>query len=143
MGYRSEVKVVFYTYNKKKLPLLKLWLAENWDETPTEKYGLQYSKTRILHLQPSPVSLEYAFWGYLYEFDSIKWYDSYPEIERFINAFRSFDALCNEDNKFAAEFSRAGEEATDIEELSAGDVYGCLSTFVVIEAEITRESEDE
>lgn len=143
MGYRSEVKVVFYTYNKKKLPLLKLWLAENWDETPTEKYGLQYSKTRISSDPPSPVSLEYAFWGYLYEFDSIKWYDSYPEIERFINAFRSFDALCNEDNKFAAEFSRAGEDVADVEELSAGDVYGCLSTFVVIEAEITRESEDE
>ena len=141
MGYRSEVKVVFYTYNKKKLPLLKLWLAENWDETPIQTYPLpQYEKTRISN---GDGSREYAFWGYLYEWAEVKWYDSYPEIERFINAFRSFDALCNEDNKFAAEFSRAGEEATDIEELSAGDVYGCLSTFVVIEAEITRESEDE
>lgn len=137
MGYRSELKVVFYTYNKKNLPLLKLWLEENWDETQTQTNPFpRYSKTRISRLGAFS-----QFWGYLYEFDNIKWYASYPEIERFINAFHLFDALCNKDNEFAAEFARAGEEVADVEVMNAGDVYECLQTYVTIEAELTKEQD--
>ena len=142
MGYRSEVKVVFYTYDKTKLPLLKLWLAERWDVDP-EEYGLPYVKTRISFEANRVPDSKYAFWGYLYEFNSIKWYESYEDIDRWDNEFLEFDKLCDpETNQFAAEFIRVGEDSEDIEERGAGDIYGCLSAYTVIEADVTKEQED-
>ena len=111
MGYRSDVVAVFYVSNVEHLPLLKLWLSENF---PMEMFS------------------EHLRWfsrGMVLEEHGIKWYYDYDEVKAFNKAADNFKDLIQDfDNSpvegqpmFCYEFIRVGENYDDIETDHCGD----------------------
>ena len=110
MGYRSNVTAVFYT-TKEKWPTLKLYVDENF---PEELAGcLSVAGGR----------------GYLFQDNSVKWYDSYPEVQAFQRFVSNFLELADGDNDWgwAYEFMRIGEDSEDIEETQSDGAEYVLS----------------
>ena len=100
MGYRSDVKLVFYTSNDSRIPFsaIKFWFDENY---PKHDFG------------DVEVGQNYV----LVSYEDVKWYDGYPEvqavnraIEKFVDTFNA-----NEDTGAHYEMIRIGEELDDIE----------------------------
>ena len=107
MGYRSNIVAVFYATKAEDLPVLKLWLDENF---PMEELG------------------ECVRWfdrGMVFEYDDVKWYDSFHSVKAFNNAAQAFiNLFCqNKDGviECAYEFMRIGEEYEDIEVVREGN----------------------
>jgi hypothetical protein len=100
MGYRSDVKAVFYA-TPDKAAAVKLFVDENF---PEELAG-----------NLRPIKNKY-YVGYMFEDENVKWYDSYPEVVAF-NAFVSnyLELAEQEEIKWAYEFVRVGEDSDDIE----------------------------
>jgi hypothetical protein len=72
MGYRSDVHALFYTTIKEDLPVLKLYMDENY---PKDLHDLEeISSNRI--------------YGYEVKYADVKWYESYDDVKAF-NAFRT------------------------------------------------------
>ena len=99
MGYRSDVDVVFYTLDKKKLPyaVIKLWFDENyprydWDETT---HGEDYIRV---------------------SYKSIKWYSDFEEVQAVNEAIENFEAAFSTDERTDAayEMVEVGEDVEDI-----------------------------
>ena len=133
MGYRSDVAVAFICEDEKEHSLLKLYLDEHIPEWTKE--------CNPLEVKP---------YGFKLEFECIKWYQDYPEIqefESFLDAFNKMFTLEREalENSLRPDttrrrmigyqFIRVGEEYTDIVNTEGGDVYDCPLT-------ITRAIED-
>lgn len=120
MGYRSDVKIVFYLtngtsesseeFNAKRgtttLPFaaLKLWFEEN--------YPVREAK------EDWEVSITYGDDHILIGYQDVKWYPSYPHpaaveaiFEKFSDTFRSDER----DHRAQYEYVRIGEEEPDIE----------------------------
>jgi hypothetical protein len=123
MGYRSDVHALFYTTIKEDLPLLKLFMDENY---PKDLHDLEeISSNRI--------------YGYEVKYDNVKWYESYDAVKAF-DAFRTkYSALINaqEENgkEWAFEFIRIGEETEDVECESSMASLGVLSVSRSIECD--------
>ena len=103
MGYRSDVHAVFYTTRKEELPLLKLYVDENFpDELCCHLVAIDSNR----------------IYGYEMICENAKWYESYPDVKAF-NAFKDkYLALLDEpstDKKWRYEFVQLGEETEDIE----------------------------
>ena len=103
MGYRSDVHAVFYTTRKEELPLLKLYVDENFpDEWRCNLEAIDSNR----------------IYGYEMICENVKWYESYPEVKAF-NAFKDkYLALLDEPStgkKWHYEFVQLGEETEDIE----------------------------
>lgn len=100
MGYRSDVTISFYTRNEreKNFPLLKLWFDENY---PKLDFG------------EVDVGSDYINVWYT----DVKWYDGYKDVDAVGRAVNLFAATfnTNEENAFAYETVRVGEETGDIE----------------------------
>lgn len=100
MGYRSDIKLVFYTSNDSTIPFsaVKFWFDENF---PKNDFG------------DVEVGQNYV----LVSYEDVKWYSSYPEVEAVNQAIEqfceTFDA--NEDSNAHYEMIRVGEELNDIE----------------------------
>ena len=106
MGYRSNIKAAFYPEKDEDFPLIKLWVDENIKE-------FTY---RIAKLRGSRFIL--------FEFNGVKWYDSYREVAAFNNALVEFENLFGYGKDTDAprafmEFIRLGEDLTDVEERSS------------------------
>lgn len=108
MGYRSDVGALFYTQDESKVGVIKMWLRENlpfkdWEWSPDAFYEEED--------------------GFRFFVEDVKWYDTYPEIERFNEVSEKFvELFCDIDDAYGAyEFIRIGEEDEDIEKKSAGD----------------------
>ena len=114
MGYRSDVHAVFYTTRKEELPLLKLYVDENFPDELRCHLGA-INSNRI--------------YGYEMICEDAKWYDSYDDVKAF-NAFKGkYLALLDEPHaqrlvtpdgrldgkKWHYEFVQLGEETEDIE----------------------------
>jgi len=105
MGYRSDVGVVFYATLKDKEGVVKLWLRENlpfddWSEEDFEEIDD----------------------GYKFHVSDVKWYDGYPDIERFTEVKDKFvELFCDKDPCAACESVRIGEEDDDVEVERVGD----------------------
>jgi len=115
MGYRSEVKAVFYA-PKEKWATLKLYVDENF---PTVG---DLIKDEDLHEFESE---GHYYCGYLFEQDDVKWYDSYAEVIAFNEFARAFLELAEGDNanqlEWHYEFVRMGENYDDIETVYSND----------------------
>ncbi len=121
MGYRSDVKAVFYTKAKEKWPLLKLYMEENF---------------------PKELSLELIesshCYGYVFSAASVKWYASYDGVkafDAFVDAYRSLIASKSSTVSWVYEFVRIGEDYTDIETDNEGDGSWVLAVSRYIETD--------
>jgi hypothetical protein len=110
MGYRSDVTAMFYVSKVEHLPVLKLWISENF---------------------PMDTFHEYIRWfdrGMIFEEGDTKWYDDYDEVKAFNASVEKYFGLMHmsaEDGddppKFCYEFVRIGESYEDIETDYHGD----------------------
>jgi hypothetical protein len=102
MGYRSDVHALFYTTTKEDLPLLKLFMDENY---PKDLHDLEVIEGKRL-------------WGYEVKYEDVKWYESYDDVQAF-DAFKTkYLALLDEqedDKTWKFEFIRIGEDIEDVE----------------------------
>ena len=113
MGYRSDVAAVFYVSNKEHLPVLKLWLDENF---PIKEFD---------------ENIRWFDRGMVFECPDVKWYDSSPDVKAFEFASDKFIDLCNAEVSegtptFNYEFVRIGEEIEDVEVEREGIDYECI-----------------
>ena len=101
MGYRSDVKAVFYAPTE-KAAAVKLYVDENFPESLNDCLR--------------PVKNKY-YAGYLFEDENVKWYDSYPEVIAFNRFVSNFLELAEQEEiAWCYEFMRIGEDNDDIEE---------------------------
>ncbi len=110
MGYRSDVMAAFYVKDAKHLPMLKLWLDENF---PVD----------IFHEDIRWFDKGMALTCY-----GVKWYDSYEDVKAFDVAVEKYLELVNDDMNveddppaFSYEFVRVGENYDDVETHHDGD----------------------
>jgi len=105
MGYRSDVKAVFYTYEPSEFPAIKLFIDENIPEWfKGDEYMKLFERGGKLR-------------GVMFDMSEVKWYPSYADINGFERAMGMFEKLANESNgNWCFEFVRLGEEVEDIEE---------------------------
>lgn len=100
MGYRSDVKLVFYTSNDSTIPFsaVKFWFDENF---PKHDFGEVETGQNYV----------------LVSYEDVKWYDNYPEVRAVNDAIATFvDTFnANEDSNAHYEMIRIGEELNDIE----------------------------
>lgn len=105
MGYRSDVKLVFYTSNESEIPFaaIKFWFDENYP-----KHDFCDVEVGTNHV--------------LVSYEDVKWYSSSPEVEAVDNAITKFcEAFnANEDTGAHYELIRVGEEMNDIEHDHSG-----------------------
>ena len=124
MGYRSDVTALIYpdggehsalNYNKLKLLMNTTFkeLFDEWGGVREFSDGWEWNDD-VLVLQ--------------FTATSVKWYDSYPDVQRFVKFLGEVQEL-----EYQYEFMRVGEEDTDIEYDSTGDANGYLSVRREIE----------
>jgi hypothetical protein len=122
MGYRSDVHALFYTTIKEDLPVLKLYMDENF---PKEVCGdlEEIGSNRI--------------YGYEFKPENVKWYSGYEDVQAF-DAFKTkYLALLDEQEgikTWCFEFVRVGEDDDDIEREQHDSEY-VLSVSRRIEAD--------
>jgi hypothetical protein len=123
MGYRSDVHALFYTMQKEDLPLLKLFMDENY---PKDLHDLEeVSSNRI--------------YGYEMKYENVKWYSDYDDVKAF-TAFRTkylalLDAQEENGKEWAFEFVRIGEDTEDVECEQSTASMGVLSVSRSIECD--------
>jgi hypothetical protein len=110
MGYRSDVTLVFYTLPNSGIPFgsLKLWFDEN------------FAKLSLARDAETSIGSDYI----KLHWDSIKWYEGYPEVREIDTAIELFTATFNandENTQVAWECIRIGEELADIDD--EGSIY--------------------
>lgn len=123
MGYRSDVHALFYTTNKDDLPVLKLFMDENY---PKDLHDLEEIKSNRIY-------------GYEMKYENVKWYESYEDVQAF-DAFKTkYLALIDEQEEngkeWAFEFIRIGEDTEDVECENSMASVGVLSVSRRIEAD--------
>ena len=112
MGYRSDVKALIYPQggdqNLLEYDKLKLLFNTTFKDV-FEAWGKDYfewdDKHRVL----------------IFNADSVKWYDSYPEVQKFVQFLTDVAGL-----DYQYEFLRLGEEDDDIEDDRTGDAEGYM-----------------
>lgn len=109
MGYRSDVAAAFYVKDVKHLPVLKLWLDENF---------------------PVDIFHEDIYWfdkGMVLRCENVKWYDSYTDVKAFDAAVQKYLELVKSPEEgddvpvFSYEYVRVGENYDDVETYYDGD----------------------
>ena len=112
MGYRSDVKALIYpqggehnllNYDKLKL-IMNTTFKDVWDYW-SDDYFKWDDKHRAL----------------VFDANSVKWYESYPEVAKFTQFLQQVHEL-----EYEFEFIRLGEEDDDVEADSSGDSEGYL-----------------
>ena len=116
MGYRSDVMAVFYTYDPTEYPAMKLFIDENVPEFfKDDEYMRLFSGGMPKHVQ-----------GIKFTMNGVKWYPSYPDVQRFEQAIEKFEKLSDGGDKWLWEFVRLGEEIEDVEERSCAEAESLL-----------------
>jgi len=112
MGYRSDVKALVYPaggehnlLNYDKLKTLMNTTFKDVLDFWSDDYFTWDDKHRVLKFAAN----------------SIKWYDSFPEVDRFTTFLAEVQEL-----EYEYEFIRIGEDTDDIEDDSTGDSNGFL-----------------
>jgi len=121
MGYRSQVKAVFYTEDKEKWPVLKLYMEENFPK----EWSLELIESSHCY-------------GYVFSAGDIKWYESYPDVQAFdafVDAYRNLIDSESSTLSWAYEFIRIGEDTKDIETDSEGSCSYLLTVSRQIETD--------
>ena len=105
MGYRSDVTIVMYPKRKEDFAALKLYVDENLPD----QFEVHEDNNRIE-----------GFRYLMLEFDSIKWYEGYEEVDVYTRAFSKWDTMFEDEYEpeqgsiFHYEFVRFGEDYEDI-----------------------------
>ena len=105
MGYRSDVTIVMYPKRKEDFAALKLYA----DETFPDKFEVHEDNNRIE-----------GFRYLMLEFDSVKWYEGYEDVDVYTRAFSEWDTMFEDEYEpeqgsiFHYEFMRIGEDYEDI-----------------------------
>lgn len=116
MGYRSDVMAVFYTYDPTEYPAMKLFIDEHIPEFfRDDEYMRLFSGGMPKHVQ-----------GIKFTMNGMKWYPSYPDVQRFEQAIEKFEKLSDGGDKWLWEFVRLGEEIEDVEERSCAEAESLL-----------------
>lgn len=134
MGYRSDVVALFYTtpieqvgktekeneaLNKRNQATLDLFVRENFPKALAEvsnEFG------DGLHRDETDSRVVWKF-----QYTSVKWYESYPEVQAFDAFWEKFCELADESEEgsdpifWACEFIRIGENDDDIETKSSNE----------------------
>jgi hypothetical protein len=112
MGYRSDVKALIYPLggehnllNYDKLKLLMNTTFKDVYEYWNDPYFTWDDNHRVL----------------MFDANSVKWYDSFPEIPRFMRFLHEVHEL-----EYEFEFIRIGEDDNDVETDSTGDAQGFM-----------------
>lgn len=125
MGYRSDVEAVFYT-KKDDLPVLKLWLDENF---PMVEFAEDIHWFNKMNYRGMAVKMR-----------GVKWYDGFPSVRAFDDAVSKFrEMFCSDlgvEHHFAYEFVRIGEDYNDIEVDRDGDHEYILDVHQKITSEV-------
>jgi len=122
MGYRSDVHALFYTTHKEDLPVLKLYMEENYPED----FLPELTYVEGAHL-----------WGYEMVCENVKWYEGYEDVkafDEFQQKYRALIAKQEDGKKWKFEFVRVGEDTDDIEQEQHDSSY-VLSVSRQIEAD--------
>jgi hypothetical protein len=108
MGYRSDVKAVFYTKDVDEWPALRLFVDENFPEAL--KGGLEIIGSSV-------------YSGYVFSAESTKWYDQYTEVMAYNEFVGAYTELIDGESglPWVYEFIRIGEDTDDIETANEGD----------------------
>jgi hypothetical protein len=122
MGYRSEVKALIYPASGDQ-NLLQYEQLKTLMNT-TFKDVLDFWKEDYFNWLPNVRVLQFSA-------NSVKWYDSYPEVDRFTRFLAEVQEL-----GYEYEFIRVGEDMDDIEDDSTGDAEGYLYVQRTIEVGI-------
>lgn len=125
MGYRSEVKAVFYTCDKEQWPALRLFVDENFPEEFKYCLGVIGSS---------------SYCGYVFSCEDVRWYDGYPDVQAYKKFVAQYTELVEnaEDGHelpWVYEFIRIGEDTEDIETEGAGNCDYVLQVKRSIECE--------
>jgi hypothetical protein len=105
MGYRSDVTIVMYPKRKEDFAALKLYA----DETFPDQFEVHEDNNRIE-----------GFRYLMLEFDSIKWYEGYEDVDVYTRAFSMWEDMFRDEYEpesgsiFHYEFVRIGEDYEDI-----------------------------
>ena len=105
MGYRSDVTIVMYPKRKEDFNMLKLYV----DETFPDEFEVHEDNNRIE-----------GFRYLMLEFDSVKWYEGYEDVDVYTRAFSEWDTMFRDEYEpesgtlFHYEFMRIGEDYEDI-----------------------------
>jgi hypothetical protein len=101
MGYRSDLKAVFYA-TPDKAAAVKLYVDENFPE------DLKGDLTPIDNGR---------YQGYMFAGQGWKWYDGYPDVQAYNRFVSNFLELAEQEEiRWAYEFVRVGEDSNDVEE---------------------------
>jgi hypothetical protein len=121
MGYRSDVKALIYPsggeHNLLEYDKLKLLFNTTFQDVFTswgEDYFEWDDRHRVL----------------MFDANSVKWYDSYPEIKTFVKFLADVQEL-----GYEYEFIRIGEEDDDVETDSTGDAENYMYVSRSIEVQ--------
>ena len=125
MGYRSNVKAVFYVHTKDKeqWPALRLFVDENFPEGL--KDGLEV------------IGSSY-YSGYVFSYEDTKWYDGYDSVGAFnvfVDRYRELIEGEGAVLPWVYEFIRIGEDTEDVETTSAGDAGYVIRVVRTIESD--------
>ena len=122
MGYRSDVKALIYPaggehnlLNYDKLKTLMNTTFKDVLDYWQDPYFTWDDKHRVLK----------------FDANSIKWYDSYPEVTSFIKFLEEAHEL-----EYEYEFIRLGEEDDDVEDDRTGDAEGYMYVSRSIEVNL-------
>ena len=105
MGYHSDVTIVMYPKRKEDFAALKLYA----DETFPDQFEVHEDNNRIE-----------GFRYLMLEFDSVKWYEGYEDVDVYTRAFSEWDTMFEDEYEpesgsiFHYEFMRIGEDYEDI-----------------------------
>jgi hypothetical protein len=105
MGYLSDVTIVMYPKRKEDFAALKLYA----DETFPDKFEVHEDNNRIE-----------GFRYLMLEFDNVKWYEGYEEVDVYTRAFSEWDTMFRDEYEpesgtlFHYEYLRIGADMEDI-----------------------------
>ena len=126
MGYRSDIKAVFYTEQEEKWPVLKLYIDENF---PNKEWSLKRIKSKHCY-------------GYVFSAEDVKWYPNYIDVaafDKFVAAYRDLISSGEDSFPWVYEFIRIGEDTEDIELDSEGNCSYLLTVSRSIETDFQED----
>ena len=105
MGYRSDARLLFYCdEGDMNYAALKLWVQENMADELENMEEFKHGQSK----------------GFVFEWESVKWYEGYPDIDKIEDAIDRFAELFDAKREegmpdFSYEFVRIGENDDDTE----------------------------
>lgn len=118
MGYRSDLKIIFYATEDENYPAVKLWVDENVSKE------FEYKEDKVDH----PYKDE-TMRVIVYDIHDAKWYPDFDDVEAMNAALDKFEEVFGGEGTLvpgAMEFIRLGEDDDDIERRITNGALGLI-----------------